>query len=42
MEKYEPNVNGAVDFFNKTLLKWLDKIFEIDRDDYDDKVPIVP
>jgi hypothetical protein len=38
---YHPQANGAVKSFNKTLHKGLTKICGLDRDDWDDKVPMV-
>ena len=38
---YHPQVNGAVESFNKTLTKGLTKIFNMDKDDWDEKIPAV-
>ena len=38
---YHPQANGVVESFNKTLTKGLTKIYSIDKDDWDDKVPVV-
>ena len=36
---YHPQANGVVESFNKTLTKGLIKICNMDKDDWDDKVP---
>ena len=38
---YHPQSNGVVESFNKTLTKGTTKICNMDKDDWDDKVPIV-
>jgi hypothetical protein len=38
---YHPQDNGVVKSFNKILHKALTKLCALDRDDWDDKVPIV-
>ena len=38
---YHPQANGAVVSFNKTLTKGFTKICNMDKDDWDDKVPTV-
>ena len=38
---YHPQDNGVVKSFNKTLTKGLTKICNMDKDDWDDKVPTV-
>jgi transposase InsO family protein len=35
---YHPQENGAVEEFNKTLCKGLNKICSIDKNDWDDKI----
>jgi len=41
MTTYHPRANGVVKSFNKTLHKGLTKIRGHDKDDWDDKVPMV-
>jgi hypothetical protein len=36
---YHPQANGVIESFNKTLHKGLKKTCELDRDDWDDKIP---
>jgi transposase InsO family protein len=38
---YHPQANGAIESFNKTLHKGLTKICNLDKDGWDDKVPII-
>ena len=38
---YHPQANRVVESFNKTLTKGLTKICNMDKDDWDDKVPTV-
>ena len=38
---YHPQANGAMESFNKTLTKGLTKICNMDKDDWDDKVPVI-
>ena len=38
---YHPQSNGAIEAFNKTLTKELRKICNIDKDDWDEKIPAV-
>lgn len=38
---YDPQVNDVVESFNKTLHKGLTKIFNLDRDDLNDKIPSI-
>ena len=38
---YHPQSNGAIEAFNKTLTRGLTKIFNADKDDWDEKLPAV-
>ena len=38
---YHPQLNGAIEAFNKTLTKGLTKICNSDKDYYDEKIPAV-
>ena len=38
---YHPQLNGAIKAFNKTLTKGLTKICNTDKDDWDEKIPVV-
>lgn len=38
---YHAQDNGAVESFNKTLTKGLTKIYNIDKDKWDNKIPAV-
>jgi transposase InsO family protein len=38
---YHPQANGAIDYFNKKLHKGLTKICDLDRENWDDKVPTI-
>ena len=38
---YHPQANGAIESFNKTPRKGLTKICNIDKDDWDEKIPVV-
>ena len=38
---YHPQANGAIESFNKTLVKGLTKICNIDKDDWDEKIPTI-
>jgi hypothetical protein len=38
---YHPKANGFVESFKKTLHKGLTKICDLDRDEWDDKVPAI-
>ena len=38
---YHPQSNGAIEAFNKTLTKGLEKICNTDKDDWDEKIPAV-
>ena len=38
---YHPQSNGAIEAFNKTLTKGLTKIYNTDKDDWDEKIPAV-
>ena len=38
---YHPEANGAMKSFNKTLTRGLIKICNIDKNDWDDKVPTI-
>ena len=38
---YHPQSNGAIEDFNKTLTKWLTKICNADKDDWDEKITVV-
>jgi transposase InsO family protein len=39
--KYHPQENGVVEAFNKTLQKGLTKICDIDKNNWDEKIPAV-
>ena len=38
---YQPQANGAIDSFNKTLSKGLTKICNLDKNDWNDKIPTI-
>ena len=38
---YHPQSNGAIEAFNKKLTKGLTKICNIDKDEWDEKIPAV-
>lgn len=38
---YHPWVNGVIESFNKTLTKGLTKISNLDKNDWDDKIPAI-
>ena len=38
---YHPQSNGAIEAFNKTLTKGITKICNADKDDWDEKIPVV-
>ena len=38
---YHPQLNGAIESFNKTLTKGLTKICNADKDNWDEKIPAV-
>lgn len=38
---YHPQANGAIESFNKTLTKGLTKICNLDKNDWDDKIPSI-
>ena len=38
---YHPQSNGAIEAFNKTLTRGLNKICNADKDDWDEKIPVV-
>ena len=38
---YHPQSNGAIEAFNKTIARGLKKIYNSDKDDWDEKIPVV-
>ena len=38
---YHPQANGAIESFNRTLTKGLTKICNLDKNDWDDKIPAI-